>query len=132
MPSVKNCHGRFVHDPLSKTKSFCFIFLLDSLRDVVWTVSDQYFGQPLRSTVDYLRYVLWLVSKKYCGQSTIRTLVSLQEVLWTIFDTYFGQSLRSTVDSLRKSFAFLMYHRTPKTWSIISMHSHPCHAMPHA
>ena len=53
----------------SKIKSFCFIFLLDSLRDIVWTVSDQYFGQPPRSTVENFRYVLWSVSKKYCGQS---------------------------------------------------------------
>ena len=70
MPSVKNCHGRSIHDPFSKTKSFCFIFLLDSLRDIVWIVSNQYFGQPLRSAVDNLRYVLWSVSEKYCGRSS--------------------------------------------------------------
>ena len=69
MPRVKNHHEHSVHDPFSKTKSFCFIFLLDSLRNIVWTVSNQYFGQPLRSTVDNLRYVLWLVFEKYYGQS---------------------------------------------------------------
>ena len=56
----------------SKTKSFCFLFfLLDSLRDIVWTVSDQYFGQPPRSTVDNLRYILWSVYEKYYGQYLI-------------------------------------------------------------
>ena len=130
-----------------KQNLFALFFLLDSLRNIVWTVFDQYFGQPPevlwtisntyfgqppKSIVDNLRYVLWFVSEKYCGQSSIRTLVSLLEVLWTIFDTYFGQSPRSTVDNLQKSFAFLIYHRTPNIGSIISMHSHPCHAMPHA
>ena len=89
-----------------------------------------FIGQSLRYSVDSVRSVLWSAFEKYCGQSPIRTLVSLQEVLWTISDTYFGQSLRSTVDSRRKSFAFLMYHRTPNTGSIISMHSHPCHVIP--
>ena len=68
MPSMKNRHGNSVHDPFSKIKFFVLFFLSDSLRDVVWTVSDQYFGQPSRSTVDNLRYVLWLVYEKYCGQ----------------------------------------------------------------
>ena len=71
MSSVKNRHRRSVHDPFSKTKSFSFLFLfflLDSLRDIVWTVFDQYFGQPPRSTVDNLLYVLWSISKKYYGQ----------------------------------------------------------------
>ena len=77
MPSVKNRHGHAVLDPFSKTKSFCVIVLLDSLRDIVWTVSDQYFGQPLSSTVDNLLYVLWSVFEKYCEQSLIRALVSL-------------------------------------------------------
>ena len=49
--------------------------------------------------MDSLRLVLWSASEKYCGQSPIRTLVSL-----------------------RKSFAFLMYHRTPNIGSIISMY----------
>ena len=82
MPSVKNRHEHSVHDPFSKTKSL-FIYLLDSLRDIVWTVSNQYFGQPPRSTMDNLRYVLWSVCEKYCGRSPIRTLVNLREVLWT-------------------------------------------------
>ena len=70
MPSVKNRHERFIHDSFSKTKYFCFIFfLLDNLRDIVWTFFDQYFGQPPRSTVDNLRCILWSVSEKYYGQS---------------------------------------------------------------
>ena len=56
-------------------KNLFVFFLLDSLRDIVWTIFDQYFGQPPRSIVDNLRYVLWSVSEKYCGQSSIRTLV---------------------------------------------------------
>ena len=86
----KNCHGHFVHDPFSKTKFiYLFIYLfLDSLRDIVWTVSNQYFGQPPRSTMHNLRYVLWSVSGKYFGQSPIHTLVSLQEVLWTISENH--------------------------------------------
>ena len=67
-----------------KQNLFVLFFLLDNLQDIVWTVSDQYFGQPPRYSVDSLRYVLWSVSEKYCGQSLICTLVSLQEVLWTV------------------------------------------------
>ena len=71
-----------------KQNLFVLFFLLDSLRDIVWIVSDQYFGQPSRSTVDNLRYVLWSVSEKYCGQYPIRTLVNFREVLWTISENH--------------------------------------------
>ena len=103
MPSVKNCYGRSVHDPFSKTKSFCFIFLLDSLRDIVWTVSDQYFGQPPRSIVDNLRYVLWSASRT--------TVENLRNVLWSVSEKYCGQS--------------------PKIICILDVSSNPKHRVDH-
>ena len=120
MPSVKNRHEPMTHFP--KQNLFVLFILFDGLQNIVWTVFDQYFGQPPRSTVDNLRYVLCSVSEKYYEQSPKTT--SFYEI-GTDSDIYI-------VDSLRESFAFLIYHRNLNTGSIIYRHSHPCHAMPRA
>ena len=60
----------------SKTKYFLFYFYF-------------FIGQSPKYSVDSLRSVLCSASEKYYGQFPIRTLVSLQEVLWTIFENYF-------------------------------------------
>ena len=75
-------------------QNLCVLFfLLDSLRNIVWTVSDQYFGEPLRSTMDNLRYILWSVSEKKPPRSTVD---NLRYILWSIFEKYCGQSPKTT------------------------------------
>ena len=93
MLSVKNRHECSVHDHFSKTKVFVLFFLVDNIRNIVWTVSDQYFGQPPRSTVDNLRYVLWSVSEKYYGQSP-KTTSSYEVGTGSDIYIYSGQSPR--------------------------------------
>ena len=118
MPSVKNRHGCSVHDPFFQNKIFSlyiyiyiYIYLLNSLQNTVWTVSDQYFGQPPRSTVDNLRYVLWSVSEKYCGQSPKTT--SFYEV-GTGSDIY-----------------IYIYGQSPRIICILNVPSNPKHRVDH-
>ena len=65
MPSVKNRHECSVYDPFSKTKYFCFIFLFDSLRNIVWTVSLS-FSLSLSLSLSLYIYIYIYI---YSGQS---------------------------------------------------------------
>ena len=124
-----------------KKNLFFLFFLLDSLRNIVWTVSNQYFGQPSRSTVDNLRYVLWSVSEKYCGQSPKTT--SFYEV-GIGSDIYRGQSPRiicildvpsnpkHRVDHFHALTPMYIYSgQSPRIICILDVPSNPKHRVDH-
>ena len=110
MPSVKNRHGRSVHDPFFQNKIFLFYFFIF------------FIGQSPKYSVDSLRSVLWSASEKYCGQSPIRTLVSLREVLWTISENYFF---------LRSRDIYIYSRQCLRIICILGVPSNPKHKVDH-